>query len=766
MVTPADTEQFSCDIAGQIFQVLDLSAHEAISELFRVNLSLRSFDDPEVDPATMIRKPAIVKIAWEGGKERKLCGRVISFSQVYKGVKDSAKGQDYGDYSALVVPFLWELGLKTNCRIFQQMSADKIVKQVLGDHGIPFESKLQTTYDEREYCVQYRETDLAFISRLMEEEGIFYYFKHDSQDTMVLGDAASAYGTCSPDKKARYRIGAGVLGEPELYLSQLSLEEHLYSGKVKLSDYNYRNPSKELRATKTGPKYTDLEIYDYHLERYREQGRGDNLAQLAADAQAVSTEALSASGNWRSAATGCLVTVEEAYSGKLNGDWVIVSATHYAGEGSMYSVSFEALRSGVVFRPQPRTPQPLMNPQTATVVGKNANDVIYMDDKGRAKVQFHWDLEHQKDDESSCWIRVAQPYAGLDKKSRKHGFHWHPLVGDEVVVDFLEGDPDAPIVVGSVYNFEKTQLNTPEALIANTILTPYQHRLHFDDPNTTITLNTGGREELVMVDKNEDDGKVTLTTRDSQSLVLEDTEDEAGNMLRLSTVDGHQLEMTELEPRFGVGLSTEDGHDLWMNDEERFASLTTTDGHVMRFDDKNRHVTLTTSGGHQAMLHDADKKIVVTSTEGHRLEINDGSGFIEVADKSRKHRIRIDIDGTKITIATDTGNMDIMAPKGKLRIDANSIMMRAKTDFKLQCMKRTVKVSMKSEHKAMNIEEKAQMKHKTSAMNIEEAAGLSLKMKGLTVESSAQVQNTVKGLMVNSKASVLNIIKGLLVKIN
>ena len=170
---------------------------------------------------------------------------------------------------------------------------------------------------------------------------------------------------------------------------------------------------------------------------------------------------LSASGNFRSIGAGMVFTLEKAYRDDLNISWVVVSASFSASQqegGVDYAVSFTAIPADHTFRPLPRTPRPSLNLQTAYVVGPPGAP-IYMDDYGRAKVHFHWDLDHPYDPTASCWIRVAQQYAGMNAETGdKHGFHWHPLVGDEVVVDFLEGDPDNPLIVGSVYNYVNMQL--------------------------------------------------------------------------------------------------------------------------------------------------------------------------------------------------------------------------------------------------------------------------------------------------------------------
>jgi len=756
----ADTAQYACKIAGQTFQILSFDVQEEMSNLYRIGLNLW-LDDPEVAIQPMLRQPAEITIAWED-KEKAYHGIVANIRQTEAG-RIGTVDKEYGHYAVEVVPNVWALSHLTNCRIFQNEPVDKIVTKVLGERcpNQQYKMKLQKSYEPREYCVQYRETDLAFISRLMEEEGIFYYFTHDGPETMVIGDSPSAYGTCAPEDKASYASPSGGLATVKEYFDQLTYEENVYSGKVTFKDFNYAKPKLPLKVDASAEKQTDLEIYDFHPERYGADALGRTLATAAMEAQSAMRTVLEASGSWRSVSAGCTFTLEKAYRADLDKEWLIVSASHSASQaaGTDHQVSIVAIPADTVFRPLPTTPQPALNPQTATVVGP-AGDEIYMDEHGRAKVQFHWDLEGQRDEKTTCFIRVAQQYAGMNEEtSKKHGFHWHPLIGDEVIVDFLEGDPDDPIIVGSVYNGVNTPLIKPEEHIRNMMLTRYQHRMLFDDENTTITLNTGGGEVLNMIDKREKEGKIKINTTGEEEMTLEDKNDVRGNCFVLNTKDKHTMVMAEKDNRRGIQFSSKELHYLELHDHLKRIGMKTKDGHIFIMSDKNKHIQLVTKDGHFLILDDKNQEIVLQSKNGHNLRVSDKEKYIDLSDSSGKHHLKIDISGSKITVESKTGSIDVLAPTGTLKLDAQSISIKSKSDIKMDCANLKVNASA-------SIKETANASHEVKALNIKQEATASLKQKGPTVTSEGSVMHKVKGAMVFSEASGVNILKGSLVKIN
>ncbi len=468
----ADTAQYSCKISGEVFQVLNIDIQEEMSGLFRIGLNLWS-DNPEVAIQPMLRQPAEITIAWEE-KEKTYHGIVAGIRQTEAG-RIGAVDKEYGHYAVEVVPNLWLLSHLTNCRIFQNLPVDKIITKVLGERcpTQQYEMKLQKSYKPREYCVQYRETDLAFISRLMEEEGIFYYFTHDGPEKMVIGDAPTAYGTCAPEEKANYAKPTGDLAKKDEYFDQLTYEENVYSGKVTFKDFDYMKPKSPLKVDASAEKQTDLEIYDFHPQRYNADGHGRGWPPLPwkrsqrcgpcckrratggrcrpvvpspsrrrtvriSTKNGSSSRPATARARWRDrlSGVGCGHPGGRAFSAPPDHAAAIAEPSDSHGRRSRG-------RRNLHGRPRPRQgPVPLGS-------GGQAGRKDHLLDPGRAA------------------------YAGMNEKTgKKHGFHWHPLIGDEVIVDFLEGDPDNPIIVGSVYNGDNTPLIKPDEHIRNMMLHP------------------------------------------------------------------------------------------------------------------------------------------------------------------------------------------------------------------------------------------------------------------------------------------------------
>lgn len=429
-----------------------LVGEEAVSEPYTIHLDLLSTDSA-VDAAKLLRKPVSVAIDLEAGGQRFFHGVVRRFVQL-------GRADGLVSYRAEVVPWLWFLSLTSNCRIFQQKSVPDIVKQVLKDMGVA-DVKLNLTgkYAARDYCVQYRESDLAFISRLMEEEGIFYFFDHEAgKHTLVLADAPSAV-TVGPVSKLRMAVNAdgNVLTD---VITSLEVDSEVVSGKVTLVDYNDTQTKRMESSVAGGAKGTEAyRRFDYP-GKFAAVDEGDRLARLRLEESESLSFVVNGATNYRGLRSGQKVEVVEHYRRDVNQPYHVLSATHDGTEGGYrsqdgepafsFGTMFEAIPHPTPFRPAQVTPKSIVHgTQTAVVVGP-AGEEIYVDKYGRVKVQFFWDQAGKKDEMSSCWVRVSSVWAG-----KTWGAIHVPRIGQEVVVDFLEGDPDRPIIVGRVYNGEQ-----------------------------------------------------------------------------------------------------------------------------------------------------------------------------------------------------------------------------------------------------------------------------------------------------------------------
>jgi len=328
------------------------------------------------------------------------------------------------------------------------MTAPDIIKKVFSDAGFTgFTDSLTATYASREYCVQYMETSFAFVSRLMEEEGIFYFFTHDSSShKLVLADDTSAYLPCPGLTTATMKKEAW---NGEDIVTSCTLEQQVVVGQYKADDYNFLTPSTDLTATASGSD-TSRSVYEYP-GIYTTTSDGESRTSLRLSALEVPAKVVRGTGYCWAFRPGYKFTLAGHSRDDANTEYVLEWVSHRADENTLYANSFEAASSSMVFRPPRVTPRPLIHgSQTATVVGKSGEE-IWTDQYGRIVVQFHWDQIGQNDEKSSCWIRVAQGWAG-----KQWGSIFIPRIGQEVVVSFLEGNPDRPMVTGCVYNATQT----------------------------------------------------------------------------------------------------------------------------------------------------------------------------------------------------------------------------------------------------------------------------------------------------------------------
>lgn len=454
---------------------------EGISQLFSFQLELLS-ENPRIRFEDILgREISFGVLGPEGSQPRHFHGIVTAFTQLPATTR-------LARYRAIVSPKLWIFSRKQNCRIFQNLSTSDILKQVL--QGMDISVELRDPGRKREYCVQYRETDFNFITRLMEEEGIFYFFRH-TEDVykLVIADTPSAHQEMPGASPLVYEEISGGLRD-EVRVSSWIKTQELGPGKYSLQDYCYGTPGMDMKVSQpildsvqVGKVYHKLkvggndqfEIYDYPggygiRSQAGDSGNrktGEGIAKHGMEHLEMAQFLIRGESNDFNLTPGYRFTLTRHPN--ADGAYVLTSIAHSASEGGFhsgaeigknhYSNIFQSIPFGLPFRPPEMASKPYVRGcQTAVVVGP-AGEEICTDKSGRVKVQFHWDREGKKDASSSCWVRVASFWAG-------HG--WGavhiPRIGQEVIVDFLEGDPDCPIVVGSVYNGSN---NPPWALPAN-----------------------------------------------------------------------------------------------------------------------------------------------------------------------------------------------------------------------------------------------------------------------------------------------------------
>lgn len=442
------------------------SGTEYISTPFSFELDLVSEDDSIVFE-DIIGGNVTVSIGLVNNEPRLFNGLISRFSQD-AGSGDEAGIHTLARYTATLVPWFWLLNRTTDSRIFQAISVPAIVTQIFTEKGFTDYRLNLGSYDPIEYCVQYRETDFNFISRLLEQEGIYYYFEHeDGVHTMVLADSPNGHPPCPLQSSVRYHFVAGAEVIDEDVITDLDKSQEIRIGKYTVNDYNFEMPNANLRvevdnSNPLGPGDSSLyEVYDYPAE-FKLRADGERLANLRIQAEEARTTTIKGTSNCRAFAAGFRFSLADHYRSEMNDhDFVLTRISHDLSEGAggsdggsgvFYTNNFDCIPFEVPFRPPLKTPKPIIaGAQTALVVGPSGEE-IYTDEHGRVKVQFPWDREGQYNEDSSCFIRVGQTWAGTG-----WGGIYIPRIGQEVIVEFLEGDPDRPIVTGCVYN----GLNTP-----------------------------------------------------------------------------------------------------------------------------------------------------------------------------------------------------------------------------------------------------------------------------------------------------------------
>jgi type VI secretion system secreted protein VgrG len=480
-------------LGEDVLLLRSFSVHEKLSCLFEFDLDLLS-ENYEINFDDIIGQNVTIRMELPEGGTRYWNGYINHFVQ---GVSTSVQ---FAQYRATMVPWLWFLTRTSDCRIFQEKTVPDIIKQILNEFGFSdIEDRLSGGYRTWTYCVQYRETYFNFVSRLMEQEGIYYFFLHErGKCTIVLCDSRSKHDPYRDYDQIDFisdSRGSAVLER----ISEWTVEKRIRPGKFAHVDYNFKKPSTSLMSIEEDQKSharADYEIYDYPGE-YLEKADGDKYAKVRMEELAYSHESCSGQTDSRGICTGYLFSLARHTRRDLNREYLVTSIDYHVAAES-YETSggsdercvcfFTVIPGSVQFRPERITPKPIIQgSQTAVVVGPSGEE-IYTDEHGRVKVQFHWDRQGKRDQDSSCWIRVSQLWAGAN-----WGAMFIPRIGQEVVVDFLEGDPDRPIITGRIYHGEnKPPYSLPDEKTKSTI-------------KSDSSLGGGGFNELRFEDKKGDE---------------------------------------------------------------------------------------------------------------------------------------------------------------------------------------------------------------------------------------------------------------------
>jgi type VI secretion system secreted protein VgrG len=533
-------------VLGDKLRFRRMSGAEALSRPFRFELDLAS-DDPSIHLADLLGTPVAVEVDVLGGGKRWFHGLVSRFAL-------SGHEHDEALYRATLRPWLWFLSRTADCRIFQEKTAPEIVRAIFDKHADPsveVEDRLTGAFAKRVYCVQYRESDLDFVGRLLEDEGITYFFTHEAdKHTLVLANAPSAHRSCPQYEEVPYYPEAAMARRERDHVHGWDACSEVRSGSFAHTSFDFEKPRADLMARRDQPlpqaAWAEGEVYLYS-GCYTDPGAGEQSAILRLEADQADHRLVAGEGTAAGLAAGHRFKLRGYPRDDQNAEYLLREVEHElwdpayrtgaaGGEDvEVYRCRFAAMPADVPYRPPLATPRPLIRgPQTAMVTGP-AGEEIWTDKHGRVKVQFPWDREGKRDEKTSCWVRVAQLWAGTGFG----GIHV-PRIGQEVVVEFLEGDPDRPIVTGRVYN---AQAMPPYGLPANATQSGIK---------SNSSKGGGGSNELRFEDKKGQE-QVYLHAQKDESIVVENDKTETVGHDETASVSNNRTRSVGVDEVVTVG---------------------------------------------------------------------------------------------------------------------------------------------------------------------------------------------------------------------
>ncbi len=724
----------------------------------------------DIKPSELLGKTVTVKLELVKGGYRYFNGYVTRFSQ------GETLGRYY-EYRMTVSAWLWFLTRTADCKIFQEKTVPDIIKEVFADHPVAvFDDGLTGKYSQREYCVQYRETDFNFVSRLMEEEGIYYYFEHsDGKHTLKLVDSDSAHQKLAGKSSIAYHLPGRTLHGDEEYIQVFRQDQRIQPGTVAMRSFDFVKPKADLgvKAKNVQPhERADYEIYDYAGD-YVQADNGDHYARVRIDELHSQFELAEAECNVREVAVGKLFSFTNAPRKDQEKDYLIVSAEYelqnntyetVTQEDAIYRCTMKVLQSRQQFRPARITPRPTVGgPQTAVVVGPGGEE-IYCDKYGRVKVQFHWDRYGKKNENSSCWIRVSNPWAGGN-----WGGIAIPRMGQEVIVDFLEGDPDQPIITGRVYNADQMP---PYALPGNATQTGIKSR----------SSKGGGAanfNEIRFEDKKGSE-QVFLHAEKNQDIEVENDESKWVGHDRTKTIDHDETVMVKNNRTETVGVNEKITIGNNRTEQVGVDESITVGSNRTRSVGMNETVTVALTRTHTVGVNEminvgAAQEITVGGAQAVTVGLarTETVGLSQTETYGRSQTTSVGTDrSTKIgaNCTTDVGKDDKLTVGSNQNINVGKNLTTEIGDDEKRNVGKTLKVTVGDEvvitcgQSSFTMKKDGTITIKGKSITIDGMQEINEKAMNITSEASAK--SMTKGAMVNVEASGINTIKGSLVKIN
>ncbi|MDB5048345.1 MAG: hypothetical protein JWO30_1416 [Fibrobacteres bacterium] len=708
-------------LAPDKFRVLEFTLNEAISECFHLHIQASS-EDGNVAYADMIGMDATLRVE---GQDFPVThhGVVTEFNQ-YPDASENFGHESYL-YEIIIEPHLKLLSFTTQNRIFQKKNLKAIVEEVLKANSIVHDIEIKGALRQRDYTVQYNESDLDFLNRMLEDEGVFYYFDHSGdKDKLMLADSVDGVKPLAQHPVVDLLDEAGLShlakeGDSPDHVSRIRRTQRMVTGKVTIKDYNDRTPGVNVigKASKPGQG----ESYHYGPQALN-TSEAERIATVRAEMHATGKVHLEGEGICRSFRTGMRFELKDPHGkSHFEGKYTLLRVVHHGDqregfEGDkdklIYSNTFQCMPADMVYRPALRTPKPRIHGVLSAKVDGVDGQYAYLDDDGRYHAKLPFDLTDSKDGQASLPIRMNQPYGGPN-----YGMHFPVHNGNEIILGFEDGDPDRPIVLGTVPNPAHGS--------------PVNKR----NPSESIIRTASGHQ--IRLDDKDDKTVIEIITKGKHVITLNDDAD-------------HQE----------IHVKTTNGNELVFDDKNKNIHLCTPEGaHTLKMDYDKKVFSVETKYGHKLTMDDEAKALAMQTKDGHILQLNDDKKLISLQDGKGKHIIQIDADGGKVTIVTE-GDMEFKA-KGALNIEAKEINLEAKQGA----------INLKAKQDlvldGMNVSAKAKQKVTLEATMDASIKGLNVKVEGkVNVESKAGVQNKVTGTMTNVESTAINTLKGAMVMIN
>jgi len=469
------------------FSAVQFKGMEGISRLYEYDITLAS-DDPEIDLKGVLQNPATLTIHGDG-QDRPIHGILAQFEQLHE-----VKGRYF--YRALLVPRLWQADLYRENQLFLDKTVPDIIEEILKQAGLTtrdYELKLTKNYPRWEYICQYRETDFDFISRWMEREGIYYFFEQGEQDEkLIVTDSSTAHRDIPGNTTIPFSPPSGLMPEEEAITAFICRQKRL-PNRVILKDYNYRKPSLDLKTETVVDAKGRGNVYFYG-EHFKTPEEGHELAKVRAEEIRCRENVFHGEGTEPALRPGFIFEMAGHYRESYNRKYLIVEIEHQGGQTEAfttgtgdkltekeqqltYANAFTAIPANIQFRPECKTPKPrFYGTMNAKVDAAGIGQYAEIDDQGRYKVKLPFDQEGNEGGKASRWVRMVQPYAGAD-----HGMHFPLHKGTEVLLTFVDGDPDRPIIAGAVPNAETMSVVTSQNATRNTIRSAGGNVLEMED---------------------------------------------------------------------------------------------------------------------------------------------------------------------------------------------------------------------------------------------------------------------------------------------